>query len=577
MKILLEKLFIKIGGWEFILLFIPFVLWVISFHAFFTGHIGLQQDAISYAYHIGIYTDNLKKGVYPLWFPQWYSGFPYHFFLRRIGDVNPLLFSIVFLKWLGVSSATSYLVFLAVYYFLAGWALYLITRFLLVDRFYAFTAYILFLFSSWGCEIFYNYIVIIYVPIIWFFYFILCFSRTAKRSCFLGAFFCVGLIATTYIPFFFVIILAVFSVLFVLFYGNVFIEFTKTLFKFCNKNKIFVFLCATFLFVSCVPAFVFYKESKAGEFVLPDRHSGADASSAIAVGLSNVASGDIVNHGFFDRIFNDHIHLDMGDIYIPYMFFLILLVATFARVNKLIFFLLFNILGISLVTITSAGGVHRFLYDHVIFFKFIRNIYYLFWLAILPMVILLSVSAFQSLLKVIDNSSKKMFWMVYVIICHLLFILFLSQQQGVLIGAWFAVGISLVFFIIYCLFEKGISYPLGFCAILLAVFIQSAQVYGFLSDRIYQIEQDSISYSQTHPSTKILRLAMYYGSSWFEVLVNFIDPTVLENYRIHPFILYDNVAPYADSPQFLKIFEQRKINKDRDSKGVFFISFIRRI
>ena len=103
-------------------------------------------------------------------------------------------------------------------------------------------------------------------------------------------------------------------------------------------------------------------------------------------GLKNVASGDIISHGYFDRIFDDHAHMDMGDIYIPYVFFLILLCHLCARVNKLIFFLLFNILGLSLITITSAAGVHRFLYEHVIIFKFIRNIYYFFWLAMLPMV-----------------------------------------------------------------------------------------------------------------------------------------------------------------------------------------------
>jgi hypothetical protein len=29
-------------------------------------------------------------------------------------------------------------------------------------------------------------------------------------------------------------------------------------------------------------------------------------------------------------------------------------------------------------------------------------------------------------------------------------------------------------------------------------------------------------------------------------LVNYIDPQVLDDYRKHPFILYDNVVPYKD-------------------------------
>lgn len=115
--------------------------------------------------------------------------------------------------------------------FLAGWAFYLITRFLLGERFFAFVAYILFLFSSWGSEIFYNYIIIIFVPIIWFFYFLLCFSRTAQRGPLLGMCLCLGLIVTTYIPFFFLTIFVIFSFFYLLFYGNGFAAFFQTQFQ----------------------------------------------------------------------------------------------------------------------------------------------------------------------------------------------------------------------------------------------------------------------------------------------------------------------------------------------------------
>ena len=517
---------------------------------------GLQQDAVSYSDHIKYYTDNLSKGVFPLWNPDWFNGAPYHFFLRRIGDVNPLFFIIVLLKWLGVCPATAYLVFLGMYYFLAGWALYLITRFILVDRFFAFTAYILFLFSSWGPEIFYNYIIIIFVPIIWFFYFLLCFYRTPKRGYLLGGSLCLGLIVTTYIPFFFLTIMVLFAVLFAFFYGNVCIDFLKRSLSFFYKNKIFTVYCIIFLLISCAPAVVFYKESKSGEFVMPDRHSGADSSLAISVGLNNVASGDLVNHGFVDHLFNNHKYLDMGDIYLPYIFFALLLTVTFAPVNKLILFLLFNIIGLSLISITSASGVHRFLYEHMIFFKIIRNIYYFFWLAILPMVILLTVSAFRSLLTAINASPKKSRWLVYIIVCHLIFVLFLSKQQGVLSGSWAAVFISMIYFLVYFYFENKISYPVGFCAILLAVFIQSVQVYGFLGTRMHQIQQDSIRFEQTHQNSKKVKMGVYYASPWFSVLVSYIDPVILDNYRAHQFILYDNVVPYNDSPQFLSIFEK---------------------
>ena len=561
MKLVMHKILTKIARWEFLFLVVlPFVLWVFCFRGFFTGRLWLEEDALSYADHIRFYIQYLSQGIFPLWDPTWNNGAPNHFFLQRIGDVNPLLFLMIVLKWLGVPSTFAYLIFLGMYYFLAMWAFYLIARFLLKDRFFAFMAYILLLFSSWGSEIFYNYIIIIFVPIIWFFYFLLCFSKETQKGYFLGMCLCVGLIVTTYIPFFFLTILAIFTVVYILFYRRLFLDFLKRSFQFFNSHKLLTIFCTVFLLVSCIPVLVFYQESKSGEFVVPNRHAGANSASAVAVGVENVASGDIISHGYFDRIFYDHAHIDMGDIFIPYLFFLILLCATFGPVNKLVFFLLFNILALSLITITSAAGVYHFLYTHILFFKFIRNIYYFFWLAMLPMGVLLSVAAFKSLLTSIDASAKKTGWLIYIIVCHAAFIWFLFLQGGVLAGAWGAVVVIFLYFLVYFYFKKNISRPVGFCLFMVAVFIQSVQVYGCLGDKLLPVQQE-ISHpksiqrvsaniaNQKHPD-------LYYALRWFTVLFNNIEPRVLGSYKSHPFILYDNVFPYADSQESLKVLEK---------------------
>ncbi|MBF0571894.1 MAG: hypothetical protein HQL12_08515 [Candidatus Omnitrophica bacterium] len=556
MKSLIDKFFADITRFEFLFLFVPFILWVFCFRHFFTGHLHLEADAISYADHINFYTDNLSKGVFPLWDPRWYNGAPNDFFLRRIGDVNPLYFIIMLLKWIGCSSANAYLVFLGIYYFLAGWAFYLITRFLLADRFFAFTAYTLFLFSSWGSQIFYNYIIIIFVPIIWFFYFLLCFQRNPQKGCFLGMCLCAGLVVTTYIPFFFLTILTIFSFFYIIFYWKNFFIFLSHSFAFLRKNKIFTVFCIIFLLSSCVPGLIFYKESKSGDFVLPNRHLGAGASSEVAVSFNNVASGDIISHGFFDRIFDDHENMDLGDIYMPYIFYLILLTTVLAQVNRLIFFLLFNILAFSLITITSVAGVHRFLYEHIIFFKFIRQIYYFFWLVMLPMGILLSVAAFKSLQNNISTSSKRLFWLIYIIFCHLIFVLFLTGHQRVLWGAWAAVFISLFYFLIYFRYRNNVSLLAGFCLILLAVFVQSVQVYNCLERKLFQSYIMEDAYVKRMPlNPKRIKLDLYYASNWFAILVNYIDPQVLDDYKNHQFIFYDNVIPYKDSQEFFKILQ----------------------
>ncbi len=540
---------------EILFLTIPFVLWAGCFFPFFRGHLHLEADAAPYADQIGFYTDHLSQGVFPLWGRDMVNGVPYHFFLRRVGDVNPFFFLMVALKWCGVPASAAYLVFLGLYYFLAGLAVYLITRLLLQEPFYAFVGYVLFLFSSWGAELFYNYIIIIFVPLIWFFYFLLSFSRQARRPYFLGMCFCAGLLATTYIPFFFLTVLTVFVFFMVLLYWKPVAEFWKNSLAFMGRNKGLTAFGLVFLLVSCIPALLLYKESKSGEFVLPGRHSGADAPSAVAVGLENAASGDLVSHGYFDRVFDDHANIDMGDIFVPYVFFLLLLTAILASASRLIYFLLLNILALSLITVTSAAGVHRFLFEHLVIFKYIRQLYYFFWLAMLPMAVLLSVAAFQSFMAQLEKSPRQAWWLMYLVMVHLGFMVFLSTRQGVLWGAWAAVFLTLAYFLVYLLCSPSMSYPAGFVILFLAVLIQSTQVYGHLKAKIEKSQSDTVRYYQTHHVQRTQKLELYYTTPWLQDLIDHINPDVLGEYRMVPFMMYDNVAPYEESPEFFQKLE----------------------
>ncbi|MBF0510858.1 MAG: hypothetical protein HQL13_00850 [Candidatus Omnitrophica bacterium] len=549
-KSFLDKFSSHTSRYEFFYLSFPFILWVICFWHFFTGRLLLYEDAISYANHICFYADNLSRGVYPLWDPTWFNGASNDFFLRRMGDVNPFFILILILKGFGLPGSFAYLIFLGFYYFLAGWSLYLITRLLLKDHFCAFLAYLLFLYSSWSTEIFYNYIIIIFVPVVWFFYFLLCFAQRFQKGHFLGMCLCLGLLVTTYIPFFFITILTVFILAVLVFYGKEFVGFMQGSLAFVKINKIFSVFCVFFLLAACVPGALFYKDSKAGEFVLPNRHAGAKTASEVTVSMEHVKSGDFISHGFFDRLFADHAHLDMGDIYLPFIFFLILLVTIPARVNKLIFFLLFNILALFLVTVTTASGLHRFLYEHLMGFKFIRNIYYFFWLGILPAGLLLAMTALKSLFSCIEVSGHKIKWLFFIIAAHVIFVLFLLTHQGLLWTDWLAVILSLIYFIVLILYDRKISCFLGFLLVLLAVFIQSIPVYSSLQKQLFQLEKFIAHYEDTHQVTGKHKIDLYYASHWFGDLVNHIDPEVFDGYCQHLFIFYDILKPYDETPNF---------------------------
>jgi hypothetical protein len=183
----------------------------------------------------------------------------------------------------------------------------------------------------------------------------------------------------------------------------------------------------------------------------------------------------------------------------------------------------------------------------------------------LPMGILLSVVTFKSLLTSIHGSSNKTPWAVYVLICHLIFILFLCGHRDVLWGAWAAVVISLVYFSVYFYGGNKISYLLGFCMILLAVFVQSAQVYGFLDKKIFKYQQDALNYKPLTQTANIPheeKLDLYYASNWFSLLNNYISSQVFRDYKRRQFIFYDNVVPVGDNPEVFRSLQTAMAEND---------------
>lgn len=557
------------------LIVLPFLFWIFCFRDFIFCSLGFSNDAVSYYQHIGFFTDNISKGIYPLWDPFWCDGAPYHFFLRRIGDVNPLFMFIVMLKWVGVSHEAAYIAFILFNYFLAMVAFYLIAKRLFKDAFFAFTCYVLLLFSCWGTQLFYTYIILIFLPIIWFFYFLMSFANKQKPFAFIGMFFCAGIILTTYIPFYFLIILTIFTLTYALFYGRQLLDFAKQSFIFVNSHRLLTALCAAFLIMSCIPALIFYQESKAGEFVLPLRHAGSDESSAVAVSISNVTSGDIINNGSFDKTFEAMPIVNMGDFYIPHLFFIFLLCMMAGRVNKFIYFIFANLVLLAAITTTNAASLHQFLYDHVVLFKFIRNIYYFFWLAILPLGVLMAVAGFKSLLQAIETSSNKIGWSIYLLLCHVAFILFIFLYGSATWAVVTATLLSLAYFGQQLWGNKRYTVWAGIGLIFLAAFIQSADVYSHFKENFNGPQKNEYTageYSSYPYTRKVssaeqesatanedmiagLKFNIYYSTTGYALLTRYINPHVLDVYSSHKFYWVDKVLPYDNQDAFLKRLE----------------------
>jgi len=190
----------------FLLFCLSFALWIFSFRGFLAGELTLTGDAIAYFEHMKFYLDQISRLVYPLWDFTRNWGVPVELFLRRIGSFNPLFFLIIFLDKLGLAYETSYLLFLAGYYFLGMVGFYLLAKRFFNNTSAAFSAYLLLMFSSLGTKIFDSYIILTFVPTVWFFFFLVAFVQAQEKRFFLGITFTTMILLTTYIPFYFLTI-----------------------------------------------------------------------------------------------------------------------------------------------------------------------------------------------------------------------------------------------------------------------------------------------------------------------------------------------------------------------------------
>ena len=523
---------------RFWLLVIPFIIWMIAFRFFILGKGGLIADAVSYYDHIGFFTDHIAKGQYPLWDPFWYDGAPYHFFLRRIGEFNPFYLIIVLLKWFGVSHPKAYLFFLTVYYALGVAGFYLLIKYVLKNHYIAYIGYLTFLFSSWGTQLFYNYIILLFVPIVWFFYFLIRFFHERRTYLLVGISFTLGLILTTYIPFYFFTIIGLFLFLAICLYPKEIIAFIKPCFEYIAARPLKCALLLIFLVLTVVPGVQLYQESKAGEFVMPARGAGADVPSAVAVSLNKVTSGDFVNNSSFDKFFGMLDQIRLGDFYIPYGFLLLMIIVLLARMNKLIIMLFVMMSVLLLIAITQSSPIHEWLFNHVYFFKFIRNIYYFFWLAILPLAI---------------------FW-----VCACLLSLF-KEHEG-LFATWYKSTVM-----------KGLFYT----SILLLIVPQSLYVYYQLTTNMRTTASALVynpSFYQGHryfstdidvqivddvesSINKLKQSTLYYASRWYADIQLNVKTSVLRRYSANPLYLYDNVVPLTSDSSLWQNIENALANQ----------------
>jgi len=564
---------------KLILFSLSFIIWIVCFRGFVFDKLSLTSDALAYFEHFKFFTDALEQGIYPLWDSSKHSGLPVEFFLRRIGSFNLLFFLIIILKKIGLPYRLAYLFFLSFYYFLGLIGFFVIANRIFKNFFIAFTAFLLLMFSSLGTRLFDSYIILTVTPLIWFFCFLILFTQDPKKHTLLGMTFTLMILLTTYIPFYFINILLSFLICFSLFYFNQLQQILKRSLVFFNKKKIFTFMCLICFLFSLMPGILFYIEGGKGEIVIPKRGVKHEEmrDHMVKVDIDTIEDWGVVEDIGYSVASPDYRDFNFAIVYVPNFIFIILLLGLLSKINKRLVF--YMVWGIGLFLITSPHAqIYRFLYEHIFYFKYFRNLHFFVWLILLPVFILFTCEQLRLFMDKKERVFGKRFHtLIYIFVIHFGFLGYEYFQGMAIVTTYLVIGLSLGFFILqelnYLKNRKIISY-----FILILIILQPIEVFHYLnvnspkSAQVYPYESNYLmlnilTRSEMEDAPNLNRvidlkedatskrsISMYMGLKWFQTLIDHIDYDVYNNYTISKLWFYDHVEKEKkDGSDFARI------------------------
>ncbi|MCB9721025.1 MAG: YfhO family protein [Candidatus Omnitrophica bacterium] len=538
----------QMAGW----ILFSFLIWLICFQGFVSGRLSLQSDAVGYYQHVKFYIDNMVQGVYPFWDPGINGGVPNEFFLRRMGSFNPFFLIPVILRWCGMPHLTAYTTYLASYYFMAALGFYYLGRVVLKTKTAAYAGFLLFLFSSLGTRQFDSYIVLVTVPLVWFFGFLLDFLRRPRAVNVLGLTYCLMNLATTYIPLYFLIIFTSFLVFGAAYFPRRAWDRLREAGTFLWRHKVLTAVCAFCLIMAMIPAAMIFQSAREAEFVMPRRASTAASDHALAVGKQTVTEWAMLEELVYASAFNDLRRFKFAIIFFPGFIYLIFLMGAGVRINRK--FLLLVTWGgfLFLLSVPALSPVYDFLHRYIFLFKYFRNLHWFFWLAMLPIFVLAAAVLLDDLCAR-EKPSRAGWWIGWTLGVHAVFTVTVVIWGNTIWSTYGTIAFSALFFALRAVPAAVTRPAVGLFLLTAAVGCQSLEVYHYLNVnstvRTGPYKGDDPYDPGSYQNKEIMGIptdankpSLYYALRNYHDLYNAVHPSALFDYKRHKFILFDDVA-----------------------------------
>lgn len=578
----------------------PFILYLFLSQDFINGRIAINVDAAAHYSVTKYYFNNLMDGVMPLWEPFIHSGRPF-LGVINCGMLNPIINTVLLGRILGLNYYEAYVLFILFYYFLGLLGFFVLSRIVLRSSLYAFFGYTALTFSGMGIMVFNQFIVLlIFVPSVWFFVFLLRFLNGFQRRDFLGLVLAAILMEVSYYPFYLLTFFIICSVVCLIYYPDRLRLIGVNTLRFFYRNRAIVTIALVGLIVSSVPLVLYKLRDQTGEVISPCRHIDCSAANLDACLKGSAMNFEDVGYfgTLFDRVslkaflsgFDKFSYLRDGCFYVPLFCLIIILVSAFDYIDRLRKAILWIWFVTFLISIGAATSVYGFLFEHVFYFKYFRNLFY-FMAFLIPLLILFSILQLKTMLSV--TPIRKSLRLTSVFVLHFIFLMVALQQGNALVTTHLTIAASFIFFMLYCIRNNQIRNH-HIAVIFILIILQPLHVFSsyatnagalglngsFLSSHVkpdfkfqrpfnsrnghpvfksrdYDFEAD-LSMSD---SDGRLMTTPYSVSRWYFLMMNRMNERSVLDYIHNKFYLYNNFVFYnVDDQEVWKNVEEGIMN-----------------
>lgn len=552
-----------------LLLSLSLVIWVFLFRKLIFSDCFFIIDATPYYQPFKTFILNIRHGIYPLWDP-FDIGSTNEFFLRRIGEFNPLYGILIFFSFIIQPFEKAYHFFLPLYYFIGCVGFYCVAKKIFKSTSAALTAFLLLYFSSVGLRIFYCFIIIVFTPLIWFFYFLISFSQTPSRKNFLGLSLFTSVLLSTYVPFYFIVILLTFFLAYILIYFPTVKKTTAQYLSFFRRHFFISLFGITLIVCSLIPSYLFYKAGRSNTFIMTKRTStmttirrpslqraqpepmGGEESKTDSLKVKPYTLGEqgIIIPMIVKDLFADPRQLGISQLFFPFFAFILFFAGAIVPVSRRLTLTALSFFIILMIGQNDGTPVFPFLYEHIFIFRYFRNAYLFIWLALAPFLIFFISDLAARIFKNFETSSPpNPFVKFYIYLIHIGFTLFLLGNHHHALSSYLAIFLSLIFFE---LLSRKILNPRSWGAFLLLfviIVLQPMQGYS-ISSQTYTAG----SFGNTPPPRLSFLFSQsyhlsptYFQNRWLGLFLQADDPSLLDSYAQNRLTVYDRVSPVDET------------------------------